>query len=236
MATLMARASSSGCAATERAGEEGRTPVCEGDIRARYRHVGKATQHRVFATLRNALNVAWKTRRVDQNVCHFVELPPETLEPARVWSPEQVGEFVARTEGDRLHLLWRLVLLRGLRRGEVIGLRWADLEHRKLRVTAPILQIAGKVVTGQPKSRAGERVVVLDPGATADLKSHRKERMKFAGCTTTATSCCSSAEGVGFEPTKRIAPLTGFQDQRHRPLGEPSRATVVGGTTVHGRA
>ena len=37
------------------------------------------------------------------------------------------------------------------------------------------------------------------------------------------------AEGVGFEPTKRIAPLTGFQDQRHRPLGEPSRATVVDG-------
>jgi hypothetical protein len=34
------------------------------------------------------------------------------------------------------------------------------------------------------------------------------------------------AEGVGFEPTKRITPLTGFQDQRHRPLGDPSRTPV----------
>ena len=31
------------------------------------------------------------------------------------------------------------------------------------------------------------------------------------------------AEGVGFEPTMRVTPHSGFQDRRHRPLGEPSR-------------
>jgi hypothetical protein len=34
------------------------------------------------------------------------------------------------------------------------------------------------------------------------------------------------AEGVGFEPTMRLAPHSGFQDRRHRPLGEPSRLRV----------
>ncbi|HEY0696312.1 MAG TPA: tyrosine-type recombinase/integrase [Micromonospora sp.] len=159
---------------------EGRKPVCAGDVRERSRHVGTSTQRRIFATLRNALNAAWKTRRVDTNVCHFVELPPETREPARVWSPEQVAEFLHLTADDRLHLLWRLVLLRGLRRGEVIGLRWADVDlaHRELRVVRPILQIAGKVVTSQPKTKAGERVVSLDKETVTLLKAHRREQVK----------------------------------------------------------
>ncbi|MEV8510847.1 site-specific integrase [Dactylosporangium sp. NPDC051484] len=148
----------------ELAKQEGRKPACDGDQRRRSMTVGIATQHRIFATLRNALNAARKSRRVDVNVCEFVELEPETRLPARVWTPEQVGHFLEFTEHDRLHLLWRLVLLRGLRRGEAIGLRREDrvAEGKVLLIRSTILQVAGRVVTGVPKTRAGEREVTLD--------------------------------------------------------------------------
>lgn len=148
----------------ELAREERRAPACEGDLRRRSMPVGIATQHRIFATLRGALNAARKSRRVDVNICEFVELESETRLPARVWSPEQVGHFLEFTEQDRWHLLWRLVLLRGLRRGEVIGLRREDRveDGKLLLIRSTILQIAGRVVPGVPKTRAGEREVTLD--------------------------------------------------------------------------
>lgn len=164
---------------------EGRKPVLPGDQRERSKHVGIATQRRIFATLRNALNAAWKARRIDGNPCFFVEMPPEYRDPARVWSPEQVATFLDSSESDRLHLLYRLVLLRGLRRGEAAGMRWADvdLDHRELRVTRPLLSLGGKLVTSTPKTRAGERTVVLDEESATMLRRHRtaqkRERLQW---------------------------------------------------------
>lgn len=154
---------------------EGRKPVCDGDTRRRSARVGITTQNRIFATLRNALNAARKSRRVDVNICEFVELEPETSLPARVWTPEQVGHFLDFTEGDRLRLLWRLVLLRGLRRGEAIGLRWEDVveDDRLLLVRSTVLQIGGRVVAGVPKTRAGEREVSLDADSAELIAAQR---------------------------------------------------------------
>ncbi len=88
--------------------EEGRRPVLDLDVRKRSGVVDVATQRRIFATLRAALNAAWKTRRIDANPCHFVEMPAEHREPRLVWSPEQVGHFLEFTADDRLGLLYRL--------------------------------------------------------------------------------------------------------------------------------
>ncbi|MFC7731150.1 site-specific integrase [Actinomadura keratinilytica] len=97
--------------------KEKRKPRLPGDTRKVKKITGPATQHRIFATLRNALNVAVKRRHIDYNPCMSVELPPEKRPPARVWSPEQVVTFLEKTADDRLGLLYRIILLRGLRRG-----------------------------------------------------------------------------------------------------------------------
>lgn len=170
----------------EQARTEGRRPVLEGDVRKRAGRCGTATQRRVFATLRNSLNAALKApRRIDFNPCDSVEMPPEHRDPARVWSPDQVAVFLEWSAGDRLHLLYRLVLLRGLRRGEATGLLWSDvdLDARQLRVTIPILQLGGRLVTSRAKTRAGERTVALDVETAAMLKRHhtaqKRERMQW---------------------------------------------------------
>lgn len=166
--------------------EAGRAPELVGDVRTRAKVVGNSTQRRIFATLRNALNAALKSpRRIDYNPCDSVEMPAEHREPAQVWSPEQVATFLDATADDRLALAYRLVLLRGLRRGEVTGLRWTDLdlEQRELRVVLPILQLGGKLVTSRAKTRAGERTVSLDAETSTLLKRHRtvqkRERLQW---------------------------------------------------------
>lgn len=152
--------------------EENRTPVLTLDARSRPKVVGLATQRRIYATLRNALNAAWKARRVEHNVALFVELPAENREPARTWDPEQVGTFLASCEDDPLYLLFRLVLLHGPRRGEAVGARWSGYDHaiRELRVKRPLLQLGGRIVESTPKSRAGDRVLYLDTVTNDGIK------------------------------------------------------------------
>jgi integrase len=155
--------------------EQGRQPVLDGDVRHRSGIVGVATERRTFATLRTALNAALKSpRRIDYNPCEAVEMPGERPAPALVWSPEQVATFLDATV-ERLGLLFRLVLLRGLRRGEAVGLAWSgvDLDHGQMRIAASILQLGGKVVQGLPKTQAGERSVSLDRESVALLRRHR---------------------------------------------------------------
>jgi integrase len=137
---------------------EKRRPHLPGDVRQRPRVVGAAGQHRIFAMLRNALNAAIARRGlIDFNPCTGVELPPEDRDFARVWSGEQVGVFLDASSGDRLAVLFRLVLLRGLRRGEACGLRWEDIDlaERTMTVRQTVLQLGGRVVFDSPKTRAG---------------------------------------------------------------------------------
>lgn len=163
---------------------EGRRPVLVGDVRTRSGIVGVATQRRIFATLRNALNVAMtsRPRRIDYNPCDSVEMPAEYRDPALTWSPAQVARFLDHCEEtqDRLTVLYRLVLLCGLRRGEAVGARRARFDHRKreLWIARPLIQLGGHVEESRPKTRSGERLVVLDQG-TADLvKVECRERLK----------------------------------------------------------
>jgi hypothetical protein len=103
----------------------------EGDVRSRPRLVSIATMHRVYAALREFCNHEMKrTRRLAHNPVFAVELPPEVTPEAQRWSAEQARTFLHASEGDPLHLLFRIVLLFGPRRGEAAGLRWsgADLD------------------------------------------------------------------------------------------------------------
>jgi integrase len=174
-----------------RAREEGRTPVLALDSRHRPKVVGVATQRRVFATLRNALNGACGKRvrggdrvaglrRIDWNPCDSVEMPEETREPARTWDPEQVGTFLASCEDDPLYLLFRLVLIHGPRRGEAVGARWTGYDHgtKLLRVLRPLLQLGGRLVESTPKTRAGERSLSLDDETNDGIRRLRVQQAR----------------------------------------------------------
>ena len=108
---------------TARQGEDRAYVKVEGDVRSRPRVAGIASQHRVYAALREFCNFeVRKTRRLAFNPAWAVELPPEITPEAQRWSAGQARAFLAATAADPLGLLFRIVVLRGARRAEAAGL------------------------------------------------------------------------------------------------------------------
>lgn len=82
----------------------------------------------VFRVLSRALTIAVRWRRVGRNVCDALE-PPKATEPEMyVMSGAEVNRLLNVTEGDRLHALYVTAIHTGMRRGELFGLRWSDID------------------------------------------------------------------------------------------------------------
>lgn len=95
-----------------------------------------------------------------------------------VWTADECGRFLAHTAGDRLYAAWALVVVCGLRRGELAGLKWpkVDLERGAIHVhwqrsTAPGV-IAGGVIEKEPKG-SSRRTIAIGPALTQILNLHR---------------------------------------------------------------
>jgi integrase len=130
---------------------------------------------RVHATLRAALNAAVRQGLIAASPASHVELQPTTRHQITVWSAEQVRTFLAANQEDRLIALYQLLALRGLRRGEAVGLRWRDvaLERSVLRVEQQLVEVGTELVLGAPKTKPGTRTVSLDATTVAASKTHK---------------------------------------------------------------
>ncbi|HTT53851.1 MAG TPA: site-specific integrase [Streptosporangiaceae bacterium] len=162
------------------AAAEGRAPVLPDDVRTRPQPVGVASQHRIYAALREVLNYLWKQRHVIQfNAVYAVELEPEETPEGQRWTAGEAARFLAASAADPLGLMFRVVVLRGARRGEAVGFRWAaaDLDAGYLAVHRPVLQLGGELIEGKAKSKAGARRIWLDSGTVALLRAHRKAQL-----------------------------------------------------------
>lgn len=113
---------------------------------------------------------------LDRNPAGLVDKPLAPRPDMRVWTPSQVGAFLAFAGRDRLAPLWRLLATTGLRRGEALGLRWTDvdLENARLSVQQSLLEYRrGNAVFGEPKTSNARRSIDLDAQTVAVLKRWR---------------------------------------------------------------
>ncbi|WP_245657902.1 site-specific integrase [Herbidospora mongoliensis] len=115
--------------------------------------------------------------RVDVIGCYISTPRPS---PVMVWTPAQTSTFLTRAERHRLHLLYRLITLRGLRRGEAVGLRWQDVNFagNTIGVHWQITQLGWQPVQGKPKTDASDRVIAVDAETMRLLKKHRANQAK----------------------------------------------------------
>lgn len=135
---------------------------------------GPATIGRIHATLRTALNGAVKQRLLQYNPALSVELPEHSERDVEPWEAEEVGRFLDEAASDRLSVMYELIALHGLRRGEACGCQWPGLD-----VTASVLTISlqitdngGRLGVWPPKTRSGKRKVDLDAGTLGSLLAH----------------------------------------------------------------
>lgn len=96
------------------------------------------------------------------------------------WSAEEVAQFIAANRDDLFLPAWLLALTCGLRRGELMGLQWRDVDAAQmlLKVRRQRILVDGVVYERAPKSQAGIRDIPLTPEVLAALKEHRRRQMK----------------------------------------------------------
>jgi integrase len=98
------------------------------------------------------------------------------------WDAATLRRFLGESSesGDRLHALWILLAMTGMRRGEALGLRWSDvdLDAGRLRVVQTVIQVRSKVTIGEPKTARGRRPIALDAGTVAVLREHRRRSVE----------------------------------------------------------
>jgi integrase len=90
------------------------------------------------------------------------------------WTADEASKFLGSVSNDRLRAAWWLLLSRGLRRGEVSGLKWSnvDLEAGVLRVVETRVVVSARATASTPKTAAGRRAIPLDDRLVNELKSH----------------------------------------------------------------
>ena len=97
--------------------------------------------------LRTALNQAMKWSLIARNPAALVDPPRIPRSEIRPLTAEEARRFLDAAKGERFEALYTLALFSGLRRGEILGLRWSDvdLEARALRVNQAIQRVGGKL-------------------------------------------------------------------------------------------
>lgn len=135
---------------------------------------GATTVRRIIATLSSAMADGIKQRRLAHNPCAHVVLPKaERKEPA-LWTAAQAVQFLAHIEGDRFADLFDVIIGTGLRRGEALALRWAnvDVEARSLFIDpkrGTLSSVAGRLEFTAPKTTGSSAGVGMSPRVVAAI-------------------------------------------------------------------
>jgi integrase len=139
------------------------------------------TVSNVFVLVTKALNDAVAQGLLATNPANAAVRTRARLEDRRVaaWTSSELAAFLTAASADRHHVALRVAAYTGMRRGEVIGLRWpdVDLRRRTLAVRQAVVLVDGVPRTTTPKSGRA-RVIDLDEGTAAALRRHRARQMQ----------------------------------------------------------
>lgn len=130
------------------------------------------------AVLRRALNQALTWGYIARNVAILVDGPRPEPYRGTVLTPEQGQHLLAAVAGRRLEALYHIALLLGLREGEILGLRWIDVDFtaHTLRVEQTVQRIGTALVVAAPKTTGSRRRLPL-PGLVEQALQRHAERM-----------------------------------------------------------
>lgn len=138
----------------------------------------------IRAVLRAALGQAVKWGMLVRNVAVLVETPKVPQSNVEPFSIEEARCLLSSVEGERLEAVFVVTLLTGMRRGEVLGLQWDDVnfDAKQLRVTGNLQRVAGRLQRAEPKTDESRRTIDVPQMVLDSLRVHRtaqkEERLK----------------------------------------------------------
>jgi len=186
----------------------------------------------IHAVLRRALVTAERWGMVSRNVAKLVDPPRVPRHEILPLTPEQAKRLFDAAAEDRYRGLWVTALGTGLRQGELLALRWEDidLDAGRLHVRHTLARVNGKLELLEPKTDRSRRMVMLPTVVSDALRAHRTQQRKerlVAGSRWVdsghvfATSIGTPIEAAAVSRAFQVAlvraglPHTRFHDLRH---------------------
>ncbi len=139
-----------------------------------------ATVHKMHVVLHKALDQAVSDGLIPRNTAKGVKIPQTGRKEIQPLTQEQAKALLEAARGDRLEALYLLAIATGLRQGELLALKWEDveLEDAVLRVRRTLTRTGGKVALGPPKTNKSRRSVGLTKGAVEALRVHLSRQLE----------------------------------------------------------
>jgi len=154
-------------------------------IRALYRKLAESglsekTVHNVHICLHKALQDALDDGLLRRNPAERAHSKPKDRPEMETWSADELAAFLTFTAQDRELVLYHVAAATGMRRGELLGLRWrdVDLKAAKLSVKQQYTRQGNGLGFGPPKSRKSIRTIDVDQETIALLRE-QQERQRF---------------------------------------------------------
>jgi integrase len=131
--------------------------------------------------LNQALNLAVEWNLIPNNPAARVKLPKIKGKEKTILTPEQVTQLLAATRHERLYPLWYLFVSTGARKGEILGLKWADVNFKtgNLSIRRQIIRKTGiGLVLEELKTEKSRRTIPLGPDMLSTLREHRTRKLE----------------------------------------------------------
>lgn len=134
----------------------------------------------IHIVVHKALNDAVRWDLLARNPADLADPPRVPRHEAKSWSPEELSSFLEYVRNHRLRSAFRLTAMTGMRRGEVLGLRWSDIDlaAARLSVQRARLSVAYEVVVSEPKTARSRRSIALDVETVAQLRAYRTRQLE----------------------------------------------------------
>jgi integrase len=141
------------------------------------------TVRTAWTVLRSALGNAVRDELVARNVAELARLPMPRPKKRKPWSVEEARTFLESASAgvDSLYTAYVLILVLGLRRGELLGLKWdaVDLDKGELHIGWQLQRVSGKLLHRETKTAASEAVLPLPAICLTALKAWRERQQKW---------------------------------------------------------
>lgn len=137
-----------------------------------------STTRQALIVVATVLDAAVKHELLRRNVARMVQRPRQPRREAVSYSSDEIARLLDEAAGERLEQFLVVSAFTGLRKGEALALRWADVDIDAafpcLRVTGTLMRSDRGLVRSEPKTYAGRRVVPLVPRAVQALRDQRR--------------------------------------------------------------
>jgi integrase len=140
-------------------------PRCCGAEKCCRQVASEWTVHQAWTVLRSALSAAMREELVTRNVAALVRVPVPRSRRTPVWSVDEARKFLesARSDDDPLYVGYVLMLVLGLRRGELLGLAWedVDLTRHEASIRWQVQRVKGELLRRPTKTKTSEAPLPL---------------------------------------------------------------------------